>query len=563
MAIDESAARCSYTLQPSRWNEERDAECLLTADDLDDEGVWRCPHQSREDRRYCPFHQPPEETDDDAVAEAFRRAVAGERATTGSPNAAKQFIGATFGDLSLEYAILDGGDRRPIDLRHVRVAGDLIWRAAQIRNPLRAAGMVVEGEAECRNAAFEDAVSFAEASFGGDAAFSRATFEGEAGFGDATFGATAAFRQTTFRDDASFNEATFVDNVKFTTASFEGDAHFRAATFGGYGWFDGATFGDDAQFSSGTTFKGKAWFDGATFESEARFRNTTFGSVARFEGATFVDAGFRPTGEGSAVRRINLRESSVDTGSLDQGDAPTVYDLTAATVGDVDVNASTNPFEHVEISEATFEGFDFSRRQYRDALEATGWRLHTTVEGASEPGESFFPDDPEAALSRYSEREITYLKAKNGANRVGYDKAAAEFFRRQMINRRRTYWCQALDTGSDGPQRLKAAGQWLANLLFGTTAGHGERPSRVIGTSVAVVLAFTALYAVLWSGDLPYGHPAGFLLLSIESFVTLVLGGAAEIRDPWWLRLLAEIEGFVGVFLVALFVFALTRSIER
>jgi hypothetical protein len=52
------------------------------------------------------------------------------------------------------------------------------------------------------------------------------------------------------------------------------------------------------------------------------------------------------------------------------------------------------------------------------------------------------------------------------------------------------------------------------------------------------------------------------VILSLESFVGLVLGGAEPIGNPW-VRLLASIEGFMGAFFIALFVFALTRSIHR
>lgn len=59
-----------------------------------------------------------------------------------------------------------------------------------------------------------------------------------------------------------------------------------------------------------------------------------------------------------------------------------------------------------------------------------------------------------------------------------------------------------------------------------------------------------------------YGDAIGYLVLSLQSFVTLVLGGAEDVGGPW-IRLLARVEGFVGAFLIALFVFTLTRSIHR
>ena len=60
----------------------------------------------------------------------------------------------------------------------------------------------------------------------------------------------------------------------------------------------------------------------------------------------------------------------------------------------------------------------------------------------------------------------------------------------------------------------------------------------------------------------PYGGLVGYGLLSLESFVALILGGGTEQTDLS-VRLAATLEGFVGAFLIALFVFALTRSLEH
>lgn len=546
--------RCEYALD----SDERDELGLLTDDDLDD-GVWRCPHERRADDRFCPFHKRPSEADDDHVTEAFRRVVAGEQPTVDDSKNAKQFVGATFGTLELEHVILDSGDRRPIDLRYARVTGDVWATAARILNPVNAAGLVVEGETRCRNATFEDGVGLHHAVFAREAAFSGATFAAEVTFANATFGGKSLFRQTKFRDGVRFDGATFRENTKFTTATFGGNGIFRNTEFRGYGWFDGATFEADAHFLSGTTFEGKAWFESVVVEGQARFRNVTFGDKARFQETTFEDISIRPTGEGGGTVLIDLKESDIAEGSLDQSDdLRAIYDVEKATLGDVAVNADTEPLAHLDVFDTTFDGFDFGRREHRESLEASDWAIHETVADAD--GDIRSDADPER--SDASGLEVTYLKAKNGAKRVGYDKAAAEFFRRQMIHRRRAHRRRAL--AADGWwTKTKAAGRWAANGLFGLAAGHGERPSRVVGLSITVVLAFAALFAVLWSGTPPYGHSAGFLLLSLESFVTLVLGGAAEVRNPWWLRLVAEVEGFVGVFLVALFVFTLTRSIER
>ena len=101
----------------------------------------------------------------------------------------------------------------------------------------------------------------------------------------------------------------------------------------------------------------------------------------------------------------------------------------------------------------------------------------------------------------------------------------------------------------------------MANGLLGLTSGYGESPSRVIATAMAIVSVFSVLFAVIRPNP-PYGSALGYPVLSLESFVTLFLNTSETFNEPL-VRLIAEVEGFLGAFLVALFVFTLTRSIHR
>lgn len=154
----------------------------------------------------------------------------------------------------------------------------------------------------------------------------------------------------------------------------------------------------------------------------------------------------------------------------------------------------------------------------------------------------------------------TYVLARNGANRVGDTNAASRFFRNEMLQRRRVYQAAAR-AGSPPRERLGAGFDYVSNLLFALSSGYGERPGRVLTFSGGVVLVFAGVFAVLLP-DPPYGGLVGYGLLSLESFVALILGGGTEQSDLA-VRLAATLEGFVGAFLIALFVFALTRSLER
>jgi hypothetical protein len=62
----------------------------------------------------------------------------------------------------------------------------------------------------------------------------------------------------------------------------------------------------------------------------------------------------------------------------------------------------------------------------------------------------------------------------------------------------------------------------------------------------------------------PYGSNWGYVLVSLGSFVTLILSAPSVAENAgFWVNFLAGIEGLLGVSFVALLVFTLTRSIHR
>jgi hypothetical protein len=207
--------------------------------------------------------------------------------------------------------------------------------------------------------------------------------------------------------------------------------------------------------------------------------------------------------------------------------------------------------------------------------------------------------------------ERTYLNAKKGASRTGDEHIAGHFFTLEKRYRRRVFWerlCLHEAEANDGPEatepasgptsasesskrlvsgrlvaRIGAYGssfrtfrRWTTNVTLDLIAVYGESSRRVVEFSALVIAIFAGLFAVLLDQP-PYGDQylgSGVLspelaeaiqplTLSIESFVTLVLVGPADQRLTPFVHLLGQVEGFLGVFLVALFVFTLTRSIHR
>jgi hypothetical protein len=88
----------------------------------------------------------------------------------------------------------------------------------------------------------------------------------------------------------------------------------------------------------------------------------------------------------------------------------------------------------------------------------------------------------------------------------------------------------------------------------------GERPFRPVLFSLSIIALFAGVYAWL-DAPITYAEPFGYLTFSIEGFVSLVLG-LPVVSGPA-LGFVVALEGFVGGFIIALFVFTLTRSISR
>ena len=173
----------------------------------------------------------------------------------------------------------------------------------------------------------------------------------------------------------------------------------------------------------------------------------------------------------------------------------------------------------------------------------------------------------EHPVEQHPERaETTYIMARKGADDVGDTVAAGELFVNELRVRRRRHHERARTADALGT-RLRAGGRYVSNALFDAVAVYGEHPRRVFGVSAGAVVVMAGVYWLLWLAlpafDTPtYGGPGGGLLLSLESFSSLVLGGGTGV-DAYPVRLLASAESFLGAFLIALFVFTLTRSLKR
>lgn len=416
-----------------------------------------------------------------------------------------------------------------------------------------------------------------------------------------------------------------IDNGHFSGARFEqASLHNAEIKEGGFSgtYFGLANFQDgvigEADFEGATIEYGSfrntefraARFVGTDCAGYLDLRDTVFGREIRI----------RPSVERPpSGALVDLTDSDVPDGTLGRPEeGRVVYDLENATVGRIRFESAAerhNMIEDIFFLRTRFEGFDFRDDDDID-LKQIGYDIHSMFDGvetfaaeclaygpalteargtqtdeqpdmerdagparelslapaAAEYG-SFrsqvasdlpIPESTERAARSYSnppttDLEYTYLLAKNGANAIHDNESSSQFFVREMLHRRRRY--VELLAESRHPLRIgRYAHDWVKNSVLWWSSGYGERPSRVISMSIVII----AIFAVLYYAAVPglYDSSLDYVSLSIGSFVTLIIGGVGDVPKAS-VRILTQVQAFFGAFLIAMFVFTLTRAIRR
>jgi uncharacterized protein YjbI with pentapeptide repeats len=571
---------------------------LLGPDDLGvDDGIWTCPHEAAPGRSKCVFHLAPGERPPDCdITRAFidQVSAANQYDDLEARRRHRQFIDATFDHFAPESTVIGGQARGYIDCRHASFH-HVDCERTEFEQHVRFdhATFGPPDTEETLDSAATAEVRFRRAVFHYNAAFSKAEFREAANFRGAQFHNWTGFRWTRFRSTADFEWATFHDVTLAPGARFEAEARFRAVGFEDYVSFTGARFEatatyDLARFADDADFP-EAHFAGATFReaefgravnlsaaritaplrlddiavaTELEAKSLQIGAPVRLDGADLAAITVAPTVADAEADKayVRLANAAVSTGRLDQPDTGlTVYDVSLATLGDVGFHGtSCGPlYQRILFNRTRFDGFDFSDGDDLDA-EAVNHKIHTLGDAArravpEEHDHSFTPED----------RWATYLYAKNGADAAGDNVSAGAFFYKEMVYRRHAHWARMrTDETRSVTARARDLTKWGRNLVLGGVTGYGEKPDRVVYTSLVVILGFTPLYGLTAASRPPDASALEYLALSIQTYVSFVLG-----QPPGSFTLLGEIisaaEAFIGAFLVALFVFTLTRRVNR
>jgi hypothetical protein len=494
-----------------------------------------CPRPVAADHDRCVFHLTPEEREAaDITSSTLRTAFLAD--VDADDPARREYIDTHLEELDLSALVIDGSDVGRLVFRNVTVDGTLDFSGTVVRHPFAIR--------DCRIGRLDA---------------TAATFDMDLGVDETVFG-TASERSTCLRA----RRGSFERSVRISDVRFDGGIEFAACDV--RGWLD---FDD-------VTVAGPAHFPNISFET-VQFVSTTFESGAEFVGATGNQALFDSVhlgGSGEPLDlsdgtfgllrvcpeggfRCHLKDSTVSAGRLDQPrDAVARYDLTNATVGDVDIDCEPDTFDRYRFYRTQFDGFPFA--SYREVLRANRWRLHECV------GTPVEADSTEGL-------ELTYLEAKQGASGTGDSETASMFLVRELRYRRSRYAAHAGAAEYTPVHRVEAAMRWVTNGFLDGIAGYGERPQRTLALGLAVIVTSALAYPAtggLVTGEevVRYGshglHAAiEGLYFSVVTFATLGLGDVHPAGDLG--RFIAASEGLAGAFLTAVFVFSLGRRVTR
>lgn len=571
--------------------------------------TWSCPHEYTDSSDYCPVHR------SSASAQEVRSFITNACERDDAGRAETQFFGAECSALELGHTVLDDSSLFPVDFRDA-IFGGVSMKKSRIRRPITLAGATIRGPLNCKQAVFEQEFDIHGAVIDRDATFEFARFDNwctvsDTRFKEATFngavlsrGIDAAgvhfrghseFVNTNFEQLTNFRGATFVERADFDGPEFFLDARFDQSVFDGPAFFETTKFHQvgvfrNAEFNGPVSFRNclvveRGSFQNAKFGDAALFPGIKFESVATFNGAKFhkgVDLRkasisqlrFKPSVVKPAASPVRFSGAHIGGGVLQVPDSgASEVQLRNATLGDVKLHSSKTELvlDSFGLEDVRYEGFSFDGLEQE--LPDSGGRLELVESGGHrgwwQSALSILPGRRRQLQSKSDGNDDlensmlvrTYRKAKNGADRVGESKASSYLFRKEMKYRRKGHWETVHDPEASGTRRLTAGFRWISNAALYVTAGYGERPSWTVVSSVVSILLFAGAYTALgvYTGD---ASAAESLLFSAQSFVTFIVGGGPE-ATGFGVELLSVLQGFTGAFLVAVFVFTLTRTVYR
>ncbi|MFC4449187.1 pentapeptide repeat-containing protein [Halorussus aquaticus] len=265
---------------------------------------------------------------------------------------------------------------------------------------------------------------------------------------------------------------------------------------------------------------------------------------ADLSNATLRDADF----SGADLRNVDLRDCSMERATLSGADLRGA-DLTGAEIHDVD-------FSGVEVDRRT--DFDVA-----SVYEPRGDRAATGHDGS-------LPSFGDAPLKSARLRAKRFLhRLKNGGEDFAGNQALEKSvdsnrtIQRLLRNNSVTEQIPEYHVQEKQAQRKLrlSEGQrlrWMGLAAHRWVMLYGERPWRVVGTSLLIIIGSAYVYTIA-----PFKPNGTFLDNLYFSMITFTTLGYGDLTPQGWGRALAMFESFIGMLLASLLLFVLTRRATR
>ncbi len=357
--------------------------------------------------------------------------------------------------------------------------------------------------ANFKRAKFQEYTSFRGAKFQENAVFAGAGFQGVVFFEEAEFQGNADFMREKFHGPAYFGKVKFQGVADFVRTEFQGDVKFMRTTFQGKVLFEE------------TKFQGSVYFMAAHFQERASFAEATFQGATNFWGTQFQKdvsfflAKFSP----GAYLLVNFNKGKV---SFEKTVLENVYATPLNLGRTVLIDFDGAKLSSVEIKRKDIEGHIIQehRKNFRQAKEI-------------------------------------YLVLKNNFHTIGrYDDESWAFKKEKEMERKSYFHGRPL--------------KWLGSMFWNLLYGYGEKPFWIFGWCGFLLLFSSFIYwlskgvfQVMGNRLVLVGDYWNNLYFSVVTFTTL---GYGDFRPIGKIRVLASFEAFLGIFLIALFIFTFARK---
>lgn len=352
--------------------------------------------------------------------------------------------------------------------------------------------------------------------FVGSAVFSRSVFEQDVYFNGADFLCGADFSLATFAENSSFERAKFAQRVDFMSASFKQGVDFQRIVFTGDADFRGAEFTKDTKFFAaafeqsavfgGAAFAGNAELTGVRFVYPVDFRGVRFTQRANFQGATFAQCGDFTRAEISS--RLILKGAVLGSKGL--------LDFTAIDL---------RPGGHIQL----------------------------TIEQIGRWGRKLIAGEDSKDKAKLASAAAQYNMLRDNFRTLPSTDPEEDrcHYKYMDLRRRASDWHWA-----------HRFADWF---LFKWCYGYGVYTHRVLVTVALVIVICGAIHAVgatVWETDVIKGYDDHFnpWYFSVITFTTI---GYGDYAPRGWLRWVAGAEGFLGLFLMAVFTVSFARKFIR